>query len=667
MSHVTAVAEPGGKWSSQTRADGRSLAVLLVAIFTIEAFDAARADIHSLAEAANFGPAAAHAATPHWLWLAWPVVAVAGAAVAGYVTHRFLEITTELEVNEHRRRLRAAHRHLRTIAWSAVVAWLVWQASGILVIWGAYWIPSWLVLLLHGLAALAALVAVGLGGAVIGDATTALERAPVVRLQAVFLLVLFVIVFHAGFVSDQLTDVLRGWGDGPISRPLAGCAAALLLGAVVRASSSRLLLPHESGTPTGSYRLATTVASRAQTARNDHAKRVSGPLFAAGAGVALLVAGPRALGFAILAGAALAGCTQPASSPPDDWNTSGLRRLAGSLGVVPLAILVVGLTEASANSLLLPSAPTRTDVALFICTGVVVAAFALLAAHAHVAVGRPFVRKDVRGELFGAIGLGAALASLWSPAAAAVLLLVLGVLLASRRFGERGAVELWSAWGVGLGLATAIYVEPVGVSRGLGGFAIALLGATAILALLHPAGSIGARYVLKGAPARRAPVLWVLAFWLAFAWLAAPTSRNAIRTVDASAPPIPVSSAVGDWLARESDKPASPGNTCRCSSSPPAAAEPRRRSGPTSCSTAPSALHRRRTTATSARARPRRRSVRLVCLPPAASAAARSASTTCFETTRRSDGGRTGWPRPPALRCSPPCWRGACFTICPHS
>ena len=241
----------------------------------------------------------------------------------------------------------------------------------------------------------------------------------------------------------------------------------------------------------------------------------------------------------------------------DENGTRALRRLAGTMGVVPLAILLGGLTTASANSLLLPSDASPTDYTLFACTVVVAVAFGLLSAHAHVVVkqgGDDGSSADsdggqVHGEYFGLAGFLFAGLSVLSPTVAAVLLIGLALVLGFRRYGERGANELWAAWGVGLGLAFAIYMRPIDVPRGLGGFAVALLGATAILALLHPLASLGARYRIRlwrWTP--RTPVLIALALWLALAWVFAPPYRNQIPTTKATQSPQPLSAAVATWL-----------------------------------------------------------------------------------------------------------------------
>jgi hypothetical protein len=193
---------------------------------------------------------------------------------------------------------------------------------------------------------------------------------------------------------------------------------------------------------------------------------------------------------------------------------------------------------------------------LFITTAIVAAAFGVLAAHAHVVVRAGFdVGDNVPGEAFGAAGFVAAVLSVISPLLAAVILLALATALASRRFGERGAIELWAAWGAGLGLAVAVYIDPVEVSRGIGGFGVVLVGATAILALLHPAASLGARRRLAVWPRCRVPVISALAVWIGVAWCAAPADRNHVGTVAAASRPEPLSAAVAEWLERQTADP----------------------------------------------------------------------------------------------------------------
>jgi hypothetical protein len=285
----------GTEWSAQTRRDGAALALLLVALFAAETFDTARAEIQALA---GSDPPAARLATPSWLWVVWSGLVVAGAFVGGYVARRFVAIARELDESSDRGLVRTVRRFMPAFAVAAVVVWLGWQVAGILVVADVYAAPNLLIWSLRALAALLAGAAVCLGGAVLGDATVAIERGPLVRLQLVFLLVLFILVFRASFVSDQLTDVLRGWGDGPMSRPLAGIAAALLLGAVLRASASRLLLPRTSADPSGLYKPAQALAATMRDSRDRHVRRLAAWHLLAGLGILLFAVGLRTLGLA---------------------------------------------------------------------------------------------------------------------------------------------------------------------------------------------------------------------------------------------------------------------------------------------------------------------------------------------------------------------------------
>jgi hypothetical protein len=436
--------------------------------------------------------------------------------------------------------VRRLHAARGALGLGAVAAWGVWQVLGVL---GA---DAWpLHLLAVGLAVLAVV-----GGALPGDVGEAWGRAAVVRLQLVFLLALFVIVFIAPITSDQLTDVLRAWGDGPAERALAGLGAALLLGAVGRSSAARLLLPPGRITVSGG----------------------GGPVrvgVAAGAGVAALVlwraARLEAAATAALAVALLAAFTTPAPRTGAGEDADTLRRLAGTLGVVPVAILLAGLAAAATDSLLLPSPLSGADAALLGWTAVAAAAFGLLAVRAQAprAGSRsarptgtvPLTRGDfdLAGPAAGLAGLLAVLAVLVAPVPAALALLALGAVLAWRPVDERAAPELWGGAGAALGAGIAVFADPLGAAHALGAFGAALLGLTGILVLLHPVGLAGVHLrtsSLLGAP-RRAPVVVALGAWLLVAFLTAPATVHQARTAEVQRDPASLRGAVRAWLGRE--------------------------------------------------------------------------------------------------------------------
>ena len=250
--------------------DGLSVALLLVAIFAADTFNTARMTLDALRGAAPVSDRAVVLATPDWLATTWIALAVCGGLLGAYVGCRLIRIDEGLraEVVAARRsgqpegavsrpgRIRPLgavirhlweaavgwlHSHLPWVTYGAVIVWVLAQGAGAAAVSSAK-VPDPLHTALYWLPGVLGIVAVGLAGAVPGDATVAV-RVSVVRIQLVFLVALFVMVFRAPFTSDQMTDVLRAWGDGPPSRAVAGIAAALLLGAILRASADRLLIP----------------------------------------------------------------------------------------------------------------------------------------------------------------------------------------------------------------------------------------------------------------------------------------------------------------------------------------------------------------------------------------------------------------------------------------
>src|SRR3954471_12341321 len=379
-------------------ADGLALALLVAAVFCAESLDGAR---RTLAEAPT-------AVKPHQFALVWVLVALAGGLASTYVACRLVRIAGGFELGPRRHSLvRTGHRLLPWWTGGALAAWLAWQAVGI------FELSVTAGTVLHSVALVLALIAAWAGGAAIGDIGTAWDRAAVIRVQLVFLAALFVVVFRAPFTSDQLNDVLRAWGDGSASRPLAGIAAALLLGATVRASSGRLL-------------------------RAQRPLRGTVPIWALVAALAIAgflaykhMWGAAALVFGV---ATLGRASRPADvSAPAHAEEPALLQLSGTLGVVPLTILVVGLAGAATDSFLLPGDAHPSDWRLFWWTVATVVVLGLLCARAQ-APGR-LIDHRVPGFAVGFAGLLCGTGFALAPVPAAAVLLGLGALLGFKAFG----------------------------------------------------------------------------------------------------------------------------------------------------------------------------------------------------------------------------------------
>lgn len=544
----------------RTIVDGLALAVLLVLIVTAERFDGARTVLESLlAEEAK-------AAEPGWLVEAWVMVTVLGCLVGGFVAWRFVDIARAIGGG---RRIKL----VRVLAFVAVVLWTAWQTVSVFALDHGSG-PSFIGVL-HWVVVAAAAITVGVGGAVTGDATKAWERAPVVRIQLVFLAGLFFIVFAAPFTADQMTDVLRAWGDEDelvrdrgnvaLSRPLAGIAAALLLGGVCRASASRLLVPNASALIERLPRRLSAPIRKVPPSMRGR-QTVQRALFVALAllgSLILLAVRVEGAAFLALSVAVIAAVTEPVpraalerrgGDNSEEQRRVSLRRLAGTLGVVPLAILLIGLVGASVDSLLLPSGASPSDVGLFVWTAVVVVVTGLLAARAHSAGGLQATNVEDRlpAEVFGVLGFAFGSGFLLSgEVAACLLLLCVAVPLGFRALGERGAPELWGASGVVLGVGVAVYVEPIETSRAIGAFGLALFGAAGVLATLHLAGSVGVRRRVRWQVLGRtwaAPVVLVLGLSLAGAYVTVPERAHQARTVATEASPVGLDRAVKAWL-----------------------------------------------------------------------------------------------------------------------
>jgi hypothetical protein len=402
--------------------------------------------------------------------------------------------------------------------------------------------------LLHAAAIVLGLLALGgAGRVVVGDPEEAWKRASIVRVQLVVLVALFAVVFLVPVTSAQVIDVVRAWGEGSAQSGLftaasVAFAGALLLGAVCRASSIRLL----SAVPGETHWRPTWL------------------IFAVLAGVLVACAVLGAYLGALMAAIALAimGVTQWAESPAAEagWEDAQTRarRLAGTLSVVPLAIVVAALAGATVDSWLLPSRGAAADGALIALTFVAAAVLAALAAISQ----RPsFGWTLLRGLpwLAAPIGLAVGLVTVVVVLAvpgrfevlATIPLLAFAAMLAFRCFAQGGGPELWGALGVVLAVVGGVYADPIALPRALGAFGIALIGTTGLLLGLHAIAVVGARRAWKAEPPllpKRVPVGSLLAIWLVAAFLWPAIGAHQVRTVAGGAAAPLLSTTTTGWL-----------------------------------------------------------------------------------------------------------------------
>jgi hypothetical protein len=441
----------------------------------------------------------------------------------------------------------------RRLAWTggaSIAAWVVWQVLGIVTVGGTEIgaLRTW-AFAATVVAALVALVAAArvLPGSALGAWATGRS---VVRIQLLLLGLLFLFVFRFPFVSDQLADVLRAWGDGPWSRAVAGVGAALLLGAVIRTSAARLLLPE-----TGRETLAGAPPAPDWRLR---AAAGAGVLAAAGVLWTWLDVQPLATILALAALLVLLSVRagQAGATRAGDADRIPLRRLAGVLGVVPVAILLVGLAAALTDSLLLPGAGTSGTAWLAVITALAIVLLAVVAVRAldvdadvrdNPAPGRLWRERGAAAA--GGLVVGALFAA--APGLAALALLGGALVFAVRAFAftSRGGIVLYAAFGTGLGVAVAVYAEPLEATRGAGAFGLVFAALALVLALLHQAASAAARREpvarVEGWP-QRVPVVLPLLVWGVVAWATMPATLHQARTVAAPDP-------VGTQLADEVD------------------------------------------------------------------------------------------------------------------
>jgi hypothetical protein len=536
---------------------GLSLAALVALIVLGERLDEARGTIEAMRAATD-----AHGARPDVLPIVWGVATAAGLGVALFVGRRIVE-----EATTHRSGDRAIWL-LKRLGIGAVVFWTLWQATGVVALAGveAFQKPR---PLLHGIAILLSAMAVGgVAGSVIGGLDDAWKRASAVRIQLIVLAALFALVFLVPVTSAQLFDVLRAWADPPLGRALAGVGGALLLGAVCRASAGRLLTPEDH-------------ATKIDAGRSTLEWVVLAVLLAAAVALAIAgaVAGWVAAGTACLIGLASKRALPPAPGAGEEEVRRRLRRLAGTLSVVPLATVYAGLVGATVDSFLLPDR-SDSDFILLVITGIVGALLALLAGNAHRPSGATveelreaapgFTLKRWGGWLIGAYGVIAALLAALIPSqfqfgldwVCSVPLLIGAIAIAFRLLGEHGAPELWGGAGVAIGTAIGVYADPIGAPRALGAFAVVMIGTAGILLILHGLASVGSRRKPLN-PLRlsnpRLPVVALIAVWIAVATLWPAESAHQARTVTGEAKaPAPLGEAVSDWLDAAPRDPGSP-------------------------------------------------------------------------------------------------------------
>ena len=507
---------------------GISVAVLLVSIVVAERLGVARAAVDSVRDAHGGKETIATARPEWWVWLA---VGLVGVGAAASVTIRLSE---EIEGDAGR---------FWFLAIAAISTWTAWMALGLASAFG--WdVPEPVHTVAHLAAIGLALGALSQVRGALGEPRKAGKRASVVRMQLIVMLALVALVFLVPLTAAQIADVLRAWGDGPYTRAANGVAAALLLGAVVRSSTYRFLAPEATDSPAARWR-----------------KGYTGALIAVVlvAAVLLAVAGA-VLGLVVIAlGLIVVRLTKWAAPKLADKEAMrGEKRLAATLGVVPLGIVVAGLAGAAFDSLLLPGGATKADIRLIAVTLVATALFAALVGGAQEKVTHCWEPARKWAFLLGLVAAFAACVLprevpgdfdvLWTSA-----FLALAALLALRRIAGPDGAPLWAGAGAFLAVLIAVYLDPVGVPRGLGTFAVALIGTAGVVLVLHALGIGGARRAPRsnaGWLPDRAPVVALLGLWVVVAAVWPVDTFHQARTVS-SRETRSLDSAVKAWMARQ--------------------------------------------------------------------------------------------------------------------
>ena len=135
------------------------------------------------------------------------------------------------------------------------------------------------------------------------------------------------------------------------------------------------------------------------------------------------------------------------------------------------------------------------------------------------------------------------------------VLFVLGAgLMASWVLPERGASQFWAAGGAALGVAVAVYVDPIAAPREFGALGLILIATAGLLAALHLAATLGSRrefrWEIPLVP-KHVPVVTLLAVWVAIALMSQSDARHQVRTQASGEPPGSLSTAVRAWLTQE--------------------------------------------------------------------------------------------------------------------
>jgi hypothetical protein len=533
-----APAVPGGTRPRRTLLrDGLALAGLVLCIMAAERFSSAASTLDGMRVADS--DVDVGVTWPEWFW---PLVLLpAGLLLAWYVRHRLLQETETL-----RDEVGGTHdlMVLRYASIGSILVWGLWQVGGMVVFWEWDALPGGLMAATHVLAIVLAFVALGGAGYAVGDVSGGWERASAVRVQLLLLAVVGAVFFVIPITAAQVSDVFRAWGDPPVSRAATGLAGALLLGSVCRTSAVRLLLP----TPQDKWGLGIGWLAALVVAVV--------VMVVLGWYRLWLLCGVVALG--ILLGFATR--SEQPIAPPASQET-GLRRLGGTLGVIPLALVFAALCGALTDSLLLPSPLTDADAGLLAATMPAALGLAVLAAYAHPREDRdppdwptsPAVFVAPIGVLCAALTFVAG-AGGTAGDVASLALVVAAAVLASWILPEPGAPQFAGAGGAALGVVAAVFLEPVEAPRALGTIGVALLCLAGLVVLLHLAASAGARRAPKATWSwlpKRVPVVTLLAAWVLAAWLLTGKTVHQARTIDSDRKPGDIDTAVAGWLDRE--------------------------------------------------------------------------------------------------------------------
>ncbi len=503
--------------------DAAALVALVGCLAVAERLDVARRTGRAIEAAGGSGQAAKPG------WLPWVLVGVIGCALWLYVVRRARAVAVaEADPSQS--------QHFANLATLSLLLWLLWLAIGGTAVH--------LVVVAIAFAAIA-----GPGRALVGDPGQGWRRASAIRVQVIVLLGLLAVVLLVPLTAAQMLDVLRAWGDESALRAIYGLAAALLLGAVCRASAQRLLLPEH------------------PEAESEHERS---RLAAAGALALALVAmlalvqawlGLAAMGAGALVWASTKGEVPLVLAAPDPAEHAvRSMRLAAVLGTVPLLIVFAALAEATVDSWLLP-ATNASDVKLLVLTivaGVLLAFLAAQASLSDVVDVLPDDRPRLVGLVGGLLAVGGTLLAWRHPGELDVLwalpLAVLCGLLALRLIGSNGLPELWGGGGVALGTAVAVYLHPIGNTRVIGSIGLVFIGVAGMLVALYAAAAEAARRTPKlerwWLP-RRVPVVTLLVVWVAVAALTQRDDAHQARTIGASLESRTLDDAARTWLDRQ--------------------------------------------------------------------------------------------------------------------